>query len=93
MSQTPIYDQIRGERINVDLPAAGSEPTPVDPPDVDTPDVDTPDKGGFPVSGAGPAVFARPLDVAADRAADWSWFAAADPAVQAAANATRRKKP
>jgi len=88
VSQTPIYDQIRGERINVDLPAAGSEPTPVDPPDVDTPD-----KEGFPVSGAGPAVFVRPLDVAADRAADWSWFAAADPAVQAAANATRRKKP
>ncbi|MGH3600940.1 MAG: hypothetical protein ACRDQH_11810, partial [Pseudonocardiaceae bacterium] len=80
MSQTPIYDQIRGERINVDLPAAGSEPPPVDPSDVDTRD-----KGRFPVSGAGPAVFARPPQVAADRAADWSWFAAADPAVQAAA--------
>jgi len=81
VSQTPIYDQIRGERINADLPAAGSEPPPVDPPD----------KGRFPVGAAGPEVFARPPDVAADRAADWSWFAAADPAVQAAANATRRR--
>jgi hypothetical protein len=38
-------------------------------------------------------VFARPTEVGADRAADWSWFAAADPAVQAAANATRRQNP
>ncbi|MGH3780498.1 MAG: hypothetical protein ACRDRO_07680 [Pseudonocardiaceae bacterium] len=81
MSQTPIYDQIRGERINVDLPAAGSEPLPVD----------LPDKPRFPAGGAGPAVFARPPEVGADRAADWSWFAAADPAVQAAANASRRQ--
>ncbi|MDQ2790945.1 MAG: hypothetical protein M3Y73_15015 [Actinomycetota bacterium] len=83
MSQTPIYDQIRGERINADLPAAGSEPPPVDPPD----------QPRFPVGGAGPAVFARPPETGADRAADWSWFAAADPAVQAAANATRRQNP
>ncbi|MDQ4092242.1 MAG: hypothetical protein M3143_02140 [Actinomycetota bacterium] len=26
MSQTPIYDQLRGERINADVPAAGDEP-------------------------------------------------------------------
>ncbi|MFN2479023.1 MAG: hypothetical protein ABR615_07595 [Pseudonocardiaceae bacterium] len=81
MSQTPIYDQIRGERINADLPAAGSEPPPIDPPD----------KLRLPAGGADPTVFARPPEVAADRAADWSWFAAADPAVQAAANATRRQ--
>ncbi|HEX4102745.1 MAG: hypothetical protein WAN20_03665 [Pseudonocardiaceae bacterium] len=83
MSQTPIYDQIRGERINVDLPAAGSDPLPVDPPD----------KPRRPVGGAGPAVFSRAPEVGADRAADWSWFAAADPEVQAAANATRRQNP
>ncbi|MGH3982155.1 MAG: hypothetical protein ACRDST_05580 [Pseudonocardiaceae bacterium] len=26
MSQTPIYDQLRGERINADVPATGDEP-------------------------------------------------------------------
>jgi hypothetical protein len=28
VSLTPIYDQLRGERINADLPASGSEPRP-----------------------------------------------------------------
>ncbi|MFY9806665.1 MAG: hypothetical protein WCB57_18370 [Pseudonocardiaceae bacterium] len=81
MSQTPIYDQIRGERINADLPAAGSEPAPVAPSA----------EPRFPAGAAGPAVFTRPPEGGVDRAADWSWFAAADPAVQAAANATRRR--
>ncbi|MDQ4093762.1 MAG: hypothetical protein M3143_10285 [Actinomycetota bacterium] len=29
MSQTPIYDQLRGERINADVPATGADPQPV----------------------------------------------------------------
>ncbi|MGH3672132.1 MAG: hypothetical protein ACRDSH_16110 [Pseudonocardiaceae bacterium] len=31
MSLTPIYDQLRGERINAEVPAAGAEPHPVNP--------------------------------------------------------------
>jgi hypothetical protein len=30
MSQTPIYDQLRGERINADVPTPGVDPQPVD---------------------------------------------------------------
>jgi hypothetical protein len=26
MGQTPIYDQLRGERINADVPATGADP-------------------------------------------------------------------
>ncbi|MBV9057936.1 MAG: hypothetical protein JO296_00915 [Pseudonocardiales bacterium] len=32
MSQTPTYDQLRGERINTDVPAGEADPQPVDRP-------------------------------------------------------------
>jgi hypothetical protein len=32
MGQTPIYDQLRGERINADVPATGADPQLVDHP-------------------------------------------------------------
>jgi hypothetical protein len=32
MGQTPVYDQLRGERINADVPATGADPTLVDRP-------------------------------------------------------------
>ncbi|HEY3895254.1 MAG TPA: hypothetical protein VGL88_07785 [Pseudonocardiaceae bacterium] len=31
MSLTPIYDQLRGERLNAEVPATGAEPHPVNP--------------------------------------------------------------
>ncbi|MDQ5856067.1 MAG: hypothetical protein M3302_07130 [Actinomycetota bacterium] len=50
MSQTPIYDQLRGERINADVPATGNEPQ----------HADHAGKQRLPTGGPGPAaVFTR----------------------------------
>jgi hypothetical protein len=59
VSQTPTYDQLRGERINADVP-----PSEVDP---DQPGRHPLDKPGLPAPGPAP-------EAAAARATAWSWF-------------------
>ncbi len=74
VSQSPIYDQLRGERINADVPAAEAEHQ----------RVDHPGKHRLSADGPGPAaVFGRSPGAGADLAAGWGWFTAVEPAVQA----------
>jgi hypothetical protein len=68
VSHTPTYDQLRGERINADVPASEADPHQVDPPGKhrlrdDAPAVAV---GGF---STGPG---------ADLTQGWSWFAMVD---------------
>ncbi|MGH3833042.1 MAG: hypothetical protein ACRDRS_21840 [Pseudonocardiaceae bacterium] len=60
MTPTPIYDQLRGERLNADIPPAEADPYPVS--RSEQPDL----LAGGPVP---PAVFVRPPGPGADRAA------------------------
>src|SRR6185312_14810004 len=71
MSPTPIYDQLRGERINADVPATGTEPQRKDHP------------GKHRLPGGPPSavtVSGLPSRTGSDRVASWSWFAPIDPA-------------
>ncbi|HEV7828908.1 MAG TPA: hypothetical protein VGP04_08640 [Pseudonocardiaceae bacterium] len=74
MSPTPIYDQLRGERINADVPATGAEPQPNHHPGKHR-------LPGGPSSAA--TVSGLPSPAGADRVASWSWFAPIDPATAA----------
>lgn len=83
VSQTPIYDQLRGERINAEVPASGADPQ----------RVDHPGRHSLPSGGLGPAaVFGRSPGKGADAAAGWCWFAAVESVVQAEATARSRTK-
>ncbi|MGH3788634.1 MAG: hypothetical protein ACRDRG_19275 [Pseudonocardiaceae bacterium] len=66
MSHSPIYDQLRGEHINADVPASEAEAQPGD----------SPGKHRLLPGGPGPATFARPPTAESDRAPGWSWFTA-----------------
>lgn len=68
VSHTPTYDQLRGERINADVPASEADPHQVDPPGKHRLGDDAPAVvvGGF---SPGPG---------ADRTQGWSWFAMVD---------------
>ena len=84
VSPTPIYDQLRGERINADVPATGAEPSQVDHP------------GKHRLPGGAPsaaAVSVRTSGAGADRAASWSWFAPTGAEPSAAVDATCRAEP
>lgn len=83
VSETPIYDQLRGERINADVPDDGADRQRVGQhghhraPDV-------------PVSG--PAVPGRPAASGSDPPPDQQYSAAVEQAVQAALSAARRAR-
>lgn len=78
VSQTPIYDQLRGERIIADVPATGAEPQQVDPPGKHRPRTGR----------SGPAaVSGRSLGVGTDLSEGWCRSPAVEPAVQASVNA------
>jgi hypothetical protein len=69
VSHTPTYDQLRGERINADVPASETDPQQVDPPGKHRLRDDAPAVaavGGF---SSGPG---------ADLAEGWSWFTMVD---------------
>lgn len=86
VSPTPIYSQLRGERINADVPVTEAHPQ----------EVDHPGKHRLPDGGPDPAaVFARPPIAGAARAAGCSWFTASEPVMHStwqiqSAVATRR---
>lgn len=67
VSQTPTYDQLRGERINADVPAGEADPRPADSPGRHRIRDDMP--AGSPVSDLGPG---------GDPAENWSGFAPGD---------------
>lgn len=70
VSDSPIYDQLRGERINADVPASGADAQPGD----------NPGKHRLLAGGPGPATFARSPAAKANRPAGWSWFTASESA-------------
>jgi hypothetical protein len=79
---TPLYDQLRGERINADLPASEADPQPGDHPGKHRL---TPGRPGPPAEAS-----AQSPRAGADRAADWSRSTAIEPAAQSVVNATSR---
>jgi hypothetical protein len=85
VTPTPIYDQLRGERINAEVPATRADPHRLDHPDGHrlAPTVPT-----------APAVaFSRSPLAGTDRATSWSWFTATTPAAQPAINPTAPAEP
>lgn len=70
VSQTPTYDQLRGERINADVPAGEPDPRSVDRPGKHRRDDDTP---------IASAVHRASLGPRTDLAEGWSWFSGAMP--------------
>jgi hypothetical protein len=81
VSPTPIYDQLRGERINADVPATGTEPQQVGHLGKHRQSTDGSDPAG---------VLGRSPEAGVDLDVGLCWFAAAEPAMQAAVNATWR---
>lgn len=71
VSQTPIYDQLRGERINADVPASDADPQPAR----------QPGECRYPAGGSDPAAVLASPEARADLGASGSWFAVVDPAV------------
>jgi hypothetical protein len=64
VSQTPTYDQLRGERINAEIPASKDRSLPVDPPGKHQP-LD---------SAAGALAHGQSPEAAAHLTPAWSWF-------------------
>jgi hypothetical protein len=85
VTPTPIYDQLRGERINAEVPATGADPHRLDHPD---------GHRLAPTVLTAPAVaFSRSPLAGTDRATSWSWFTATTPAAQPAINPTAPAEP
>ncbi|HXT45208.1 MAG TPA: hypothetical protein VN748_14025 [Pseudonocardiaceae bacterium] len=83
MSETPIYDQLRGERINADVPADGA----------DRQQVGQHGQHRAPAASlSGPAVPARPAASGAEPVTNQHYSAAVEQAVQAALSAARRAR-
>ncbi len=74
VSPTPIYDQLRGERINADVPATGAGRQ----------RVDRPGKHCLPAGAPPAAVAGRSPGAGSARAAGWSWFGPTAPPMPAA---------
>lgn len=81
VSPTPIYEQLRGERINADVPVCNAEPQ----------RVAHPTSHRLWDTESGPAVaVAEPVSEPGDSAAAWSWFAPADQSAPGARRAAWR---
>ncbi|MBV8994608.1 MAG: hypothetical protein JO287_13135 [Pseudonocardiales bacterium] len=80
MSDTPIYDQLRGEQINADLPADG----------IGRPRVGH--HGQHRAPDSAPSGSGRPAASISDPVANQNYSAAVEQAVQAALSAARRAK-
>jgi hypothetical protein len=81
---TSLYDQLRGERINADIP----EVTLTRNREI------TPENTASPLGRPGPtAEVSAQLGAVADRAADWSWFTMIEPVTRSVVNATSRAQP
>lgn len=78
VSQTPTYDQLRGERINADVPASEADPHQVDHPGKHRLRDDAPAAAA--VGGSSPVP-------GADLAEGWPWFGTREPARAGSANA------
>jgi hypothetical protein len=79
VSQTPTYDQLRGERINADVPASEADPQ-----------VDHPGKHRLREDAPTVVVDGSPPGPVADLVEDWSWFGTREPVQVAPANAAPR---
>ncbi len=80
VSHTPTYDQLRGERINADVPASEADPHQVDPPGKHRLRDDAPAAAAVGGSSRGPGT-----DLAQDR----SWFGTPEPVRAGRATTTR----
>jgi hypothetical protein len=85
VTPTPIYDQLRGERINAEVPATGADPHRLDHPDGH--------RLATTVLTAPAVAFSRSPLAGTDRATSWSWFTATTPAAQPAINPTAPAEP
>ncbi|MDQ3900260.1 MAG: hypothetical protein M3319_07355, partial [Actinomycetota bacterium] len=82
MSETPIYDQLRGERINADVPADGTGRQ----------RVGHHGQHRAPAAVSGPPVTGRPAASGSDPVANQHYSAAVEQAVQAALSAAQRAR-
>src|ERR1700712_3979613 len=85
VTPTPIYDQLRGERINAEVPATRADPHRLDHPDGH--------RLATTVLTAPAVAFSRSPLAGTDRATSWSWFTATTPATQPAINPTAPTEP
>lgn len=68
VTQTPTYDQLRGERINADVPASETDPQPVD----------RPGRHRIPDDTLAAPALSEPSPERGESAEDWSGFAPDD---------------